>query len=102
MHVKKGDTVKVISGKNTGQIGEILYTLPKKSQVVVKGVNIKTKHLKSQKEGEKGKVQQVEFPIHGSNVMLHSKVTGITSRVKYTESDHVKVRQLVKNNELMN
>ncbi|EGJ28576.1 ribosomal protein L24, bacterial/organelle [Moorena producens 3L] len=72
MHVKKGDTVQVIAGRDKGKIGEILRTLPKISKVVVKGVNVKTKHVKPQQEGEKGQIATFEAPIHSSNVMLYS------------------------------
>ena len=72
MHVKKGDTVQVISGRDKGKVGEILQTLPKLSKVVVKGVNVKTKHVKPQQEGETGQIVTVEAPIHSSSVMLYS------------------------------
>ena len=52
MHVKKGDTVKVISGKDKGKVGEILRAIPEQSQVIIKGVNLKTKHVKPKQEGE--------------------------------------------------
>jgi large subunit ribosomal protein L24 len=44
MHVRKGDTVQVISGKDKGKVGEVLRAIPRSSKVVVKGVNVKTKH----------------------------------------------------------
>ena len=52
MHVKKGDTVQIIAGKDKGKVGEIMQVLPKISKVVVKDVNVKTKHVKPQQEGE--------------------------------------------------
>lgn len=73
MHVKKGDTVQVITGKDKAKVGEILQVLPKTSQVIVKGVNVKTKHVKPQREGESGQIITLEAPIHSSNVMLYSK-----------------------------
>ncbi|MEL6321784.1 MAG: 50S ribosomal protein L24, partial [Cyanobacteria bacterium J06626_14] len=66
MHVKKGDTVQVISGSEKGKVGEILATLPKESKVVVKGVNIRTKHVKPRQEGESGQIQTFEAPVHSS------------------------------------
>ena len=48
MHVKKGDTVKVIAGKDKGTIGEVIKAIPSESQVVVQGVNFRTKHVKPQ------------------------------------------------------
>jgi len=55
MHVKTGDTVQVITGKDRGKVGEIVQTLTKLGKVIVKGVNIKTKHVKPQQEGESGR-----------------------------------------------
>jgi large subunit ribosomal protein L24 len=102
MHVKKGDTVQVISGKDKAVVGEVLRVLPQKSQVVVKGVNIKTKHIKPQQEGESGQVQTYEFPIHSSNVMLYSTKQNVASRVCYTYDDKGrKVRKLKKTGEII-
>lgn len=102
MHVKKGDTVQVITGKEKGKVGEILQTFPKTSKVVVKGVNIKTKHVKPQQEGESGQIVTIEAPIHSSNVMLYSTKQKVASRVCYTySSDGRKVRMLKKTGEII-
>jgi large subunit ribosomal protein L24 len=70
--------------------------------VVVKGVNIKTKHVKPQQEGESGQVQTYEFPIHSSNVMLYSTKQNVASRVCYTFTDEGrKVRMLKKTGEII-
>jgi large subunit ribosomal protein L24 len=102
MHVKKGDTVQVISGHDKGKVAEILQTLPKTSQVVVKGVNIRTKHVKPQQEGESGQITTFEAPIHSSNVMLYSEKEKVASRVGYTVTDDGrKVRVLKKTGEII-
>jgi large subunit ribosomal protein L24 len=102
MHIKKGDTVQIISGKEKGKVGEILRTFPKTSKVIVKGVNIKTKHVKPQQEGESGQIVTVEAPIHSSNVMLYSTKQKVASRVCYTySSDGRKVRMLKKTGEII-
>ncbi|HAX88028.1 MAG TPA: 50S ribosomal protein L24 [Cyanobacteria bacterium UBA11370] len=102
MHVKKGDTVQVITGKDKGKVGEILRTLPKMSKVVVKGVNIRTKHVKPQQEGETGQILTFEAPIHSSNVMLYSNKQKIASRICYTfNSEGRKVRMLKKTGEII-
>jgi large subunit ribosomal protein L24 len=102
MHVKKGDTVQVIAGKEKGKIGEIIKALPKTSQVVVKGVNIRTKHVKPQQEGESGRIETFESPIHSSNVMLYSTKNEVASRVCYTfTEDGRKVRMLKKTGEII-
>jgi large subunit ribosomal protein L24 len=102
MHVKKGDTVQVITGKDKGTVGEILQTLPKASKVIVKGVNLKTKHVKPQQEGESGQIVTTEFPVHSSNVMLYSEKQKVASRVCYTfDADGRKVRMLKKTGEII-
>lgn len=102
MHVKKGDTVQVISGSDKGKVGEVLRTIPKLSQVVVQGVNVKTKHVKPQQEGESGQIVTFEGPIHSSNVMLYSSKQKVASRVCYTiNEDGRKVRMLKKTGEVI-
>ncbi|XGV96459.1 MAG: 50S ribosomal protein L24 [Leptolyngbya sp. BL-A-14] len=100
LHVKKGDTVQVIAGSDKGKVGEVLQTLPKTGKVVVKGVNIRTKHVKPQQEGESGQIVTSEAPIHSSNVMLYSEKQKVASRVCYTfDADGRKVRMLKKTGE---
>lgn len=102
MHVKKGDNVQVISGRDKGKVGEILQVLPKSSKVVVKGVNIRTKHVKPQQEGESGQISTFEAPVHSSNVMLYSEKEKVASRVCYTFTDDgKKVRMLKKTGEII-
>ena len=100
MHIKTGDTVQVISGRDKGKVGEVLQAFPKTSKVVVKGVNIRTKHLKPTQEGESGQIQTFEAPIHSSNLMLYSEKQKVASRVGYTINDKGrKVRILKKTGE---
>lgn len=102
MHVKKGDTVQVISGKDKGKVGEILQTFPKLSKVIVKGVNIITKHVKPQQEGESGRIVTKEAPIHSSNVMHYSTKQNVASRICHTfTEDGKKVRMLKKTGEII-
>ncbi|MBD1909589.1 MULTISPECIES: 50S ribosomal protein L24 [unclassified Leptolyngbya] len=102
MHVKKGDTVQVISGKEKGKIGEVTKVYPETSKVVVQGVNVKTRHVKPQQEGESGQIQTFEGPIHSSKVMLYSTKQKVASRVCYTfNSEGRKVRMLKKTGEVL-
>ena len=102
MHVKKGDTVQVISGRDKGKVGEVLQSIPKTSQIVVKGVNVRTKHVKPQQEGESGQIATFEAPIHSSNVMLYSEKEKVASRICYTFTDDGrKVRMLKKTGEII-
>lgn len=102
MHVKKGDNVQVITGKDKGVIGEIVAISAKKSQVIVQGVNMRTKHVKPQAEGESGQILTKEFPVHSSNVMLYSTKQKVASRVAHTFTDDGrKVRMLKKTGEII-
>ena len=102
MHVKKGDTVQVISGRDKGKVGKISRIIPKTSQVVVEGVNVRTKHVKPQQEGESGQIVTFEAPVHSSNVMLYSDKEKTASRVGYTfAEDGRKVRMLKKTGEII-
>lgn len=102
MHVKKGDTVQVIAGKDKGKVSEILKTFPKLSKVIVKDVNKITKHIKPRQEGESGQIQTIEAPIHSSNVMLYSSKEKVASRICYTiNGEGRKVRMLKKTGEMI-
>lgn len=100
MKIKTGDHVRVISGKNKGKDGKVQQVFPVSQRVIVEGVNKTFKHLRKQREGQKG--QRIEFfaPIHISNVRLISPKSGVEGRVgfKYiqTEGKTKKVRQLSK------
>ena len=102
MHVRRGDTVQVIAGKDRGKVGEILSVFPKVCQVVVEGVNVRTKHVKPTQEGESGQIVTQEAPIHSSNVMLYSEKEKVASRICYTLNDEGrKVRMLKKTGEII-
>ena len=102
MHVKTGDTVQVISGSDKGKVGEVIKALPQESKIIVQGVNVKTKHVKPQAEGESGRIVTQEYPIHSSNVMLYSTKQNVVSRVCYTfTAEGKKVRMLKKTGEIL-
>jgi large subunit ribosomal protein L24 len=85
MHVKKGDTVVVISGKDRGKKGKVLQAMPKVDRVIVEGVNLITKHQKPNQQMQQGGIINREAPIHVSNVMLFDKKAGQGVRVGYKE-----------------
>jgi large subunit ribosomal protein L24 len=68
MHVKKGDTVKVIAGKDKGKSGVILRSLPKENKVIVEGVAVYKKNMKPRTVEEKGRIIEKSRPIDASNV----------------------------------
>ena len=81
VHVKTGDTVIVISGKDKGKQGKVLQVSPKEQKVIVEGLNMVTKHVKPRKQGEEGGIIQRETPIYASKVMLVCPKCGKAARV---------------------
>jgi len=70
MKIKKGDNVKIISGKDKGKKGKILRVLLKEEKVVVEGLNLSTRHVKPKREGEKGQRIKMATPLKVSKVLL--------------------------------
>lgn len=101
MHVKKGDKVMVISGKDKGKSGVILASFPKKDRVLVEGVNIIKKHVKPNQVNPQGGIVSQEAAIHVSNVMLIDPKTGEPTRVGYKVEDGKKVRVAKKSGEII-
>lgn len=92
LHVKKGDKVLVIAGKDKGKTGEILSTDIAKSFVVVSGVNIQSHHNKPRSQEDKGGIVKSEGPIHSSNVQLVCPVCGKPTRIAHKVVDGKSVR----------
>ncbi|MBP3421593.1 MAG: 50S ribosomal protein L24 [Lachnospiraceae bacterium] len=90
LKIKKGDTVKVIAGKNKDKEGKVISVDPKNNKVVVEGVNMVTKHLKPSVANQNGGRIEMEAPIDASNVML--VVNGKATRVGFKVEDGKKVR----------
>jgi large subunit ribosomal protein L24 len=101
MHVKKGDNVMVISGKDKGKTGVILASFPKKDRVLVEGVNIIKKHSKPSQVNPQGGIINQEAPIHVSNVMPIDPKTGEPTRVGIKDVDGKKVRYAKKSGEVL-
>jgi len=90
-HVRKGDIVFVRSGADKGKTGEVVSVDPKSSTCVVKGINLRTKHLKPNQQRPKGAVVKAELPIHMSKVS--PVVDGKPTRVRFVvKTDGSKVR----------
>jgi large subunit ribosomal protein L24 len=87
----KGDTVRVITGKDKGKEGVIIRVMPGSDKVIVSGVNTASKHQRARRANDRGGIIDKDMPIHASNVMLVHK--GKPVRVGYqTQSDGSKVR----------
>ena len=92
MKIKKGDKVKVLSGNDKGKTGEVLEVIPKTQKVIVKGVNIRKKHVKPRKQGEEGGIIPVECSIHSSKVNVVCPKCGKPTRIGYLVEGDTKVR----------
>ncbi|MFA5132346.1 MAG: 50S ribosomal protein L24 [Candidatus Paceibacterota bacterium] len=73
MHLKKGDKVIVIAGKEKGKSSVVTQVLREENRVVLEGLNMMKKHMKAPKAGEKGGIVSIAMPIHASNVKLADK-----------------------------
>ena len=82
LHVKKDDTVIVISGDDRGKKGKVLEVSPKEGKIIVKGINIVTRHVKPRKQGEVGGIVKVEGAMYASKVMLYCDKCDRGVRVK--------------------
>ena len=102
MHVKKEDTVIVISGKDKGKKGRVIAAFPRENRVLVEGVNMVKKHAKPSQMNPQGGILNQEAPIHASNVMLVDPKTGEATRVGYKILDNgKKVRVAKKSGEVI-
>lgn len=68
MHVKKGDTVKILSGDDKGKTAKVVMAFPKENKILVEGINMMKKHERSRKQGGKGQIVERAMPIHSSKV----------------------------------
>ncbi len=92
MKIRKGDTVQVLSGNDKGKTGEVLEVMPKQEKIVVKGVNIRKKHVKPRKQGDEGGIISVECGIHSSKVNVLCPKCNKPARIGYKMEKDSKVR----------
>ena len=81
MKLKKGDKVIVIAGKSRGETSTIVRTFPKKSMVVLDGLNLAKRHRKPTQAGRKGQIVEKPMPIHVSNIALVDPKDGKPTRI---------------------
>jgi len=83
MKIKKNDQVLIISGKDRGRKGKVLEAFPKESRILVERVNLRKKHQRPKKMGEKGQIVEMPTPIHISNVKLICPKCGKATKIGY-------------------
>ncbi|WP_311487523.1 50S ribosomal protein L24 [uncultured Helcococcus sp.] len=100
MHIKTGDKVQVIKGKDKGKVGKVLVAFPKENRVIVEGVNVQVKHQKPRSATQPGGIVESEGAIHASNVLLYDEKLGrgVRTRTEVT-NDGKKVRVSTKSGE---
>ena len=97
VHVRKGDTVRVMRGDDKGKEGTVIRVLPKTGRVVVEGVNIVKRHRRARRAEEQSGIVEMPAPIHASNVMLLDPKQGTPTRVRHRiDEDGTKERISVK------
>ena len=83
LHVKKGDTVIVVSGNDKGKVGKVVEVSPKEGKVIVEKVNVQTKHVKARKQNDPSGIMEVEGAIYACKVRVYDKKD--ESKAKTTE-----------------
>jgi len=96
VHVKRDDTVIVISGDDKGKKGKVLEVSPKEGKVIVEGINIVTKHAKPRRQGETGGIVKVEGAMYADKVQLYCNKCGKGVRAAAKIVDGKKVRVCAK------
>ena len=103
LHVKKGDTVEIISGKDKSKRGKVLAAYPGEGKIVVEGVNLLTKHRKARSANQQGGIIRQEGPIYSSKAMLVCQKCNKPTRVGHKIlEDGTKVRVCKVCNETFN
>ncbi len=83
MKIKKGDTVKMITGKDLGKTGKVIKSFPSENKVSVEGLNIVKKHSKPRRQGEKGQIIEIPRKVNVSNVIFVCPKCGKGTRLGY-------------------
>lgn len=96
LHIRKGDTVKVLAGNQRSKQGKVLHILPKAYRAIVEGVNIVAKHRKPSAKNPQGGIEKKEAPIHISNLMLVDPATGAATRIGRKRNDAGKLERYSK------
>ena len=92
MRIKKGDTVEILSGNDKGKQGEVLEVIPKSEKILVKGVNVRKKHVKPRKQGEEGGIIQTEIAINSSKANVVCPKCKKVTKIGYKIEKDQKVR----------
>ncbi|KKQ68089.1 MAG: 50S ribosomal protein L24 [Candidatus Nealsonbacteria bacterium RIFCSPLOWO2_12_FULL_39_31] len=92
MKIHKGDTVLIISGKDRLKKGKVVRVFPKVGKIIVEAVNLRKKHVKPKRSGEKGQVAEISLPISVSSAKVVCQKCGIAVRIGYKIEGEKKYR----------
>jgi large subunit ribosomal protein L24 len=92
MKIKKGDNVLITAGKDKGRTGKIMKAIPRELKVLVEGINLKKKHVRPKRDGEKGQIVEIPAALDVSNVKMICPKCGKATRVGYKIEKEVKNR----------
>ncbi len=96
LHIRKGDTVKVLSGNYRGKQGIVLGVFTKAYRATVEGINMVSRHRKPSAKNPQGGIEKKEAPIHISNLMLVDPTTGVAARIGRRYNDAGKLERFSK------
>ena len=96
LHVKKGDTVVILSGDDRGKKGKVMEVSPSEGKVIVEGLNMVKKHVKPRKMGDAGGIIEAEGALYASKVALYCAKCGKGVRVKIQQDGDNKIRVCAK------
>ena len=82
LRIRRGDKVKVLAGRDRGKMGKVLHVYPKKSRVLVEGINMVKKHMRKSQQNPQGAINHKEMPIHVSNLGLLDPVSSKVTRIQ--------------------
>lgn len=92
MKIKKEDQVLVISGKDKGRKGKVIESLPKSGKIVIENINLRKKHSRPKKSGEKGQIVELPMPLDTSNVKIICPKCNKPARIGYKKEGDKKFR----------
>ncbi|MEM8898638.1 MAG: 50S ribosomal protein L24 [Bacteroidota bacterium] len=90
LHIRKGDTVRVLSGRDRGKEGEVMVVMPKEGKAIVQGINMVSKHTRPNQQNPNGGILQQEAPINVSKLMLIDPKTKQPTRIGRVKNENGK------------
>ena len=100
-HIRKGDTVKIMTGKEKGKTGKVLHVYPKRERVLIEKLNMVKRHMKPSQQYKQGGIIEKEAPLHWSNVMVMCGKCNKPVRIKHKLVENNNSRTCAKCGEIL-